>query len=120
MDLGRFPHYLVQIVHHLAQLGMGSYESIGYDPQSRVGFTRCCQLISERLPLSSLANADHTDAKGFEDATNVTFEVLAQPDQAFPRAYQAAKPVRLCASNVNRCEPTGARKLCQTFGVGGI
>ena len=120
MDLGRFPHRLVQVVRHLAQLGMGSDEGISYDPQNLVGLARCRQLIAERLPLPSLANADHTDAEGFEDATNVTFEVLAQPDQPFPRAYQAAKPVRLLAADVNRCEPTGARKLCQTFGVGGI
>jgi hypothetical protein len=52
-----------------------------------VGLARCRQLITKGLSLPPLANTGHSDAEGFEDATNVTFEVLAQPDQPFPRAY---------------------------------
>ena len=120
MDLGRFPHRLVQVVRHLAQLGMGRDEGIGYGPQNRVGLTRCRQLIAERLPLFPLANADHTDPEGFEDATNVAFEVLAQPDQPFPRTYQAAKPVGVLATDVNRREPASSGELRQPFGIGGV
>lgn len=83
MGLGRFLHRLVRVFRHLAQLGRGNDESIGHGPQNQVGLARCRKLIAERPPRSPLANADHTDAEGFENAADVTFDLLAQPDQSF-------------------------------------
>ncbi|GGA29563.1 hypothetical protein GCM10011326_46920 [Salipiger profundus] len=111
MGLGRFLHRLVQVFRHLAQLGTGNDEGIGHGPQNWVGLARCRQLIAERLPLSPLANADHTDAEGFEDATDVTFEVLARPDQSFTCRDKAPQPVGLFAADMHRSEPASSGEL---------
>ena len=48
MDLGRFPHRLVQVVGQLAQLGMARDEGIGYGPQNRVGLRVLLAVSSAR------------------------------------------------------------------------
>lgn len=63
MDPRGFPYQLAQVVGYLARLGLARGESIGADLKNWVAVTRCHQLIAEHLPLSSLADADHTDAK---------------------------------------------------------
>lgn len=70
--------------------------------------------------LTSLADARHPDAEGFQDTAHVTFEVLAQPDQSFPGSDKATQPVGCFAAHVDRREPASAGKLRQRFGICGV
>lgn len=81
---------------------------------------RCCELIAERLSLSTLANPGHSDAKGFQDAPDVSFEVLAQTDQPLACADEDSQPIRLFAADMGRRKPTGAGELRQPFRIGSI
>ena len=86
----------------------------------RIGLARRCKLVTKRLMLTSLADARHPDAEGFQDTAHVTFEVLAQPGQSFPGSDKATQPVGCFAAHVDRREPASAGKLRQRFGICGV
>ena len=72
---------------------MGGDEPVGDGSQHRIGFARGGKLVAEALSLLRLTDPGHADAKRLEDAPDMAFQILAQPDQAFPPSDQRTQPV---------------------------
>src|SRR6056297_497635 len=106
----------IQALHRVRDRLVGQRTSL----MDQIGLSGCCELIAERLSLSTLTNPGHADAEGFQDAPDVSLQVLAQMDQTLARANQAAEPISFFATDMDRSKPVGACELRQAFGIGSI
>lgn len=76
-------HRAFQIGSRLAQRTVSGNVPIGDGAQNRISFSRSSQLVSKALPLAALSNPGYADTKGFQHAPDMTFQILAKPDQTF-------------------------------------
>jgi hypothetical protein len=60
------------------------------------------------------------DTERLERAAYLPLELLADADKAITRAKERSQPVAGQALDVNLAEPTGARQLRQSLGIGGV
>ncbi len=120
MALGLCLQRVIHIGSRLTQRGVSGDEAVRNGAQHGIGFTSHGQLITKALPLPTLTNANHANAKGLQHTPNVAFQILAEPDQAFTCPDKAAQPIRLFAADVNRRESVGARKLREAFCIGAV
>ena len=95
---------------------MGGNEPICDGVQHWIGFASCSKLIAETLRLLRLPNPRHTDAKGFQNPSDLVFQILAQSDRGlFLASDQRTQTIRHFAADVNWSEPVHPCELCQTF-----
>ncbi|HEX2340559.1 MAG TPA: hypothetical protein VHI98_08780 [Vicinamibacterales bacterium] len=60
------------------------------------------------------------DTERLERAAYLPLELLVDADKAITRAKERSQPVAGQALDVNLAEPTGARQLRQSLGIGGV
>lgn len=73
----------IKVGGRLAERSMSGDKPVRDGAQHRISFASSGKLVAEGLPLLCLTDPCHSDTKRLEDAPDVAFQVLAQPDQTF-------------------------------------